>query len=55
MRITGTFKACVFLLAFAPVLLSAAESVSIGVKGGVPITDAINVARSANSAYFTDT
>jgi Outer membrane protein beta-barrel domain len=35
--------------------LLAGERVSVGVKGGVPITDAFQVARGNNAAYFTNT
>ena len=46
----------VALLTFAvPMLLSAGERVSFGVKGGVPITDAFDAARGTSAAYFTDT
>jgi opacity protein-like surface antigen len=38
-----------------PALLSAADKVSIGVKGGVPITDAVDTAQGQNSAYLTNT
>lgn len=32
-----------------------AASLSIGVKGGVPLTDALEVARGNDRAYFTNT
>lgn len=51
MKVTATLP-CVIL---APVLLCAGERFSVGVKGGVPISDAVDVARGANAEYFTNT
>lgn len=42
-------------MAAVPALLSAGDRVSIGVKGGVPISDALNTARGVSSSYFTNT
>jgi opacity protein-like surface antigen len=55
MELTKSARSLAILVALAPALLSAAERVSIGVKGGVPITDAVDAAKGTNSAYFTDT
>ena len=43
------------LLVFGVVLTAAAQPVSIGVKGGVPITDFFDAARGNQSAYATNT
>ena len=43
------------LLVFAAVLTAAAQPVSFGVKGGVPITDAFDTARGNQAAYATNT
>ncbi len=43
------------LIAFIPAVLCAGEHVSVGVKGGVPITDFVDAARGTTSAYFTST
>jgi opacity protein-like surface antigen len=48
-----TFAASVIVL--LPAVLSAGEGVSIGVKGGVPITDAVDTARGVSSSYVTNT
>ncbi len=44
-------------LAAVPALLGAGEAgrVTVGVKAGVPITDAFNVARGTDASYFTNT
>jgi opacity protein-like surface antigen len=55
MNTSRNFKGLALLIALAPALLSAGERVSIGVKGGVPITDAVDAAKGATSAYFTGT
>jgi hypothetical protein len=43
------------LLVFAAVVTAAAQPVSIGVKGGVPITDAFDTLRGNQAAYATNT
>jgi opacity protein-like surface antigen len=43
------------LLVFAAVVTAAAQPVSIGVKGGVPITDAFDTFRGNQAAYATNT
>src|SRR5690349_6500920 len=43
------------LLAFAPALMVGADKVSIGVKGGIPITDAFDTVKGTNSGYFATT
>ena len=43
------------LLVFGAVLTAAAQPVSVGVKGGVPINDAFDTARGNQSAYATNT
>jgi opacity protein-like surface antigen len=40
---------------FASSMLMAGERFSIGVRGGVPLTDAFEVARGSSGAYFTNT
>jgi opacity protein-like surface antigen len=55
MELSKNFKHLAVLIAMIPTLLSAGERVSIGVKGGVPITDAVNTAKGNNAQYFTDT
>jgi opacity protein-like surface antigen len=55
MKIKPRFRGLAVLIVLAPALLSAGDAVSIGVKGGVPITDAVDTARGTNTAYFTDT
>lgn len=44
----------IFLLAFGAAAVDA-QVVSLGVKGGVPLTDAFEVARGNNTAFFTHT
>src|SRR6185312_1275465 len=43
------------LLVFTAVLTAAAQPVSVGIKGGVPITDAFDTARGNQAAYATNT
>jgi opacity protein-like surface antigen len=43
------------LLVFTAVLTAAAQPVSVGLKGGVPITDAFDTARGNQAAYATNT
>ncbi len=43
------------LLVFAAVITAAAQPVSVGVKGGVPITDAFDAASGNQAAYATNT
>jgi hypothetical protein len=52
---TNKLRGLAILLAVAPAVLTAGENVSFGVKGGIPITDAVDTARGTTSAYFTDT
>ena len=54
MKITKYLRHVVFA-ALAPALLSAGDRISLGVKGGVPITDALNTAQGVSSSYFTNT
>ena len=54
MDLTKSFRYLAFM-ALMPGFASAGDAVSIGVKGGVPITDALNTARGVSSAYFTNT
>jgi opacity protein-like surface antigen len=49
------FTGQMLLMVLVPAFLSAGDIVSIGVKGGVPISDAFDAARGANAAYFTNT
>ena len=44
-----------YLATFLSAISAFAQPVSIGVKGGVPITDALETARGNNAAYFTNT
>jgi hypothetical protein len=44
-----------FLVTFLSAIFASAQPVSIGAKGGVPITDALETAQGNNSAYFTNT
>lgn len=53
MEITKHLRLALVLL--VPALLAEGKRVSVGVKGGVPITDAFNVAQGSNAAYFTKT
>lgn len=43
------------LLVFAVGVTASAQAVSVGVKGGVPITDAFDTARGNQAAYATNT
>lgn len=45
----------IVLLCGVPTAYLNAQAISIGVKGGVPLTDAFDVARGNNSAFFTNT
>jgi opacity protein-like surface antigen len=54
MKITNTLHGLA-LLTLIPALLCGGEFVSLGVKGGVPITDAVDAVRGTNASYFTDT
>lgn len=45
----------ILLATFLSATFAAAQPVSVGVKGGIPITDALETAQGNNAAYFTNT
>ncbi len=50
-----SFSGLALVIALTPAFAVAGDAVSVGVKGGVPITDAFDAARGTTSEYFTDT